>query len=1435
VLGACVWNPLDHNIHIAYEDTYHLYPIAATNAPEQQRYVQYYGLESVPADYGLPGQVKQVWDDNGEATATAYTYDPFGRLATVIRPGDSPALPTVAYWYDETTASTRVVYELYSAVWRDHAYNTVANWQTSKDKDYAYQSAPFRVSATQQAGTVPLHRYVYVGGWHGCQHDTQYTTGGSPGAGWEYQGVLGYIWTSAGPGRVPVYQCEMHEYYTYDHMLVLGDEPCPAEYTDGGRPLLGYVEPATAPIRVGVSQREVSGQAGTLDSTVYYDGLGRQVQARAEAEGDQWTVASTSYDALGRPEKGYLPRFESGVAYSVPGGPYTLTTYDALGRAVRVDNPDGTYATTVYGGLLTTAIDANGHQKRYTNDVWGQLVQVEEYTGTYPSATLYATTGYGYDRLGHLVTVTDTNEVTTTMHYDGLGRKDWMDDPDMGHWEYDYDLLGNLTSQTDARGCTINFDYDALNRLEEKSYSGTCSTTQAVHYFYDEPGYGYSLGRLTHMTDSSGSATWRYDARGRVVTETKTIDAQTFTTQYVYDAADRPVATIYPDSEVVAYTYNSGGALESLSGYAPYVQSIDYNPLGQITAMAYGNGVTMQYTYHPLNLRLENVQASNATDTLLDLSTTYDPVGNVQTITDDVLHVRQQFAYDDLDRLTRGHQEAITTTEQAIGEVGFINDTLTHTPQTVILSRSYVNPVVFATPVSRDGGDTSVVRITDVQADRFTLYVHEGPDRDGAHTTEAVSYVVLEAGSWTLPDGTRLEVGQVNTSATVGAGVVDDVWAHVILGSPFGAAPVVVSQVQTDNDPHWVKTRQRNVTASGFDVALEEEDANTASHGGEIIGWLAIEPGMGTWNGHKYEAAQTADVVSSTWAAISFAQSFASAPRFVGGIATYDGGDGAYLRYDRTSLTASGVQVMIEEDTTADEETDHTDEVVHYLAIEGSGTLTGMAVTGAPGGPGTYDRTYAYDAIGNITSKSDVGTYTYQDPLHVHAVTHIDGVQRYAYDANGNMTQRDRDGDGAYDQALTFTAENKVQTVTEGGEETTFTYDGNGARVKKEDSSGTTYYVGGLYEKMAAGGVVTTTSYYYAAGQRVAMRTTVGVSTTVTYLHGDHLSSTSLTTDAAGALVARVLYYPYGETRYTEGTLTTDYGYTGQRNEAGLGLMDYGARFYDPTLGRFVSADTIVPEPANPQDWNRFAYVSNNPLKYVDPSGHCKIGEYSEYCYNSCVAEGMAEEDCRAWYLRDDPGGGDGETGEGEAESATDVDESPPESPPIGVTTSEVYVDIPPTPILFFELGYQFSGRIKLKPANADPVVFIQYEDVIPIVEAGDWRFEPGNMGIYLTTPSVNSLDLGCDANGCAYSGVAAHESGFSLWPTLKQYDGVKSKNVFQLPDGQQLTIEYKQRLVVGARTAETLVLVVAPVVIYFLGPVGLEGIQKLGEAGATP
>jgi RHS repeat-associated protein len=87
---------------------------------------------------------------------------------------------------------------------------------------------------------------------------------------------------------------------------------------------------------------------------------------------------------------------------------------------------------------------------------------------------------------------------------------------------------------------------------------------------------------------------------------------------------------------------------------------------------------------------------------------------------------------------------------------------------------------------------------------------------------------------------------------------------------------------------------------------------------------------------------------------------------------------------------------------------------------------------------------------------------------------------------------------------------------------------------------------------------------------------------------------------------SRTLYYPYGEQRWSAsgGTLPTDYTFTGQRADAGIGLMDYNARFYDAALGRFVQADTIIPSPGDPQSLNRYSYVLNSPLNYRDPSGH---------------------------------------------------------------------------------------------------------------------------------------------------------------------------------------------------------------------------------------
>ncbi|MBI9049664.1 MAG: hypothetical protein JEZ00_09610 [Anaerolineaceae bacterium] len=100
------------------------------------------------------------------------------------------------------------------------------------------------------------------------------------------------------------------------------------------------------------------------------------------------------------------------------------------------------------------------------------------------------------------------------------------------------------------------------------------------------------------------------------------------------------------------------------------------------------------------------------------------------------------------------------------------------------------------------------------------------------------------------------------------------------------------------------------------------------------------------------------------------------------------------------------------------------------------------------------------------------------------------------------------------------------------------------------------------------------------------------------------MGSSSITTTADGTWNSEIRYSAFGETRYSSGITPTDYRYTGQLEQADVNLYYYNARYYDAALGRFVQADTIVPEPILLQDWDCYSYVRNNPLIYSDPSGN---------------------------------------------------------------------------------------------------------------------------------------------------------------------------------------------------------------------------------------
>jgi RHS repeat-associated protein len=110
---------------------------------------------------------------------------------------------------------------------------------------------------------------------------------------------------------------------------------------------------------------------------------------------------------------------------------------------------------------------------------------------------------------------------------------------------------------------------------------------------------------------------------------------------------------------------------------------------------------------------------------------------------------------------------------------------------------------------------------------------------------------------------------------------------------------------------------------------------------------------------------------------------------------------------------------------------------------------------------------------------------------------------------------------------------------------------------------------------------------------------------TLSFLLGDHLGSSSVTTNSNGVQTATQLYKAWGESRYASGNLNTEFKFTGQRDEASLGLYFYQSRWMDPLLGRFIQADTVVP--GGIQGLDRYAYANNSPLAYTDPSGHVPV------------------------------------------------------------------------------------------------------------------------------------------------------------------------------------------------------------------------------------
>lgn len=414
---------------------------------------------------------------------------------------------------------------------------------------------------------------------------------------------------------------------------------------------------------VSVNRTEALTSAGEL-SIDYLDGFGRTVLStrRGSAQAGARTIAThIELNATGTKHRVSLP-YEY-VPGAVPR--YTTYAYDARGRTLAVTKPDGTVTQSCHRDVdgSSAVVDANGHRKRQVTDVRGNLVRVQEYLGTFSTCATsegepYATTSYAYDRMGRLTEISDAASNQSLTEYDSLGRRLFQSDPDLGTWTYGYYPSGDLRWQQDANGATaatpykVFFTYDALHRVTLKDYPSGVDES----YAYDDPAVPYSKGKLTKVTDASGSTTYGYDAIGRVASRVQTVDGVAYRTETGYDAAGRVANEGYPDSGRTAatYEYDADGLLWKVGlGGANRATLTLYNDLGQLGRVAFKNGVTTDYVYNDAgNNRLHSITTAKGSTGFLGLTYAYDAVRNITTITDDISPANgQSFTYDELNRL----------------------------------------------------------------------------------------------------------------------------------------------------------------------------------------------------------------------------------------------------------------------------------------------------------------------------------------------------------------------------------------------------------------------------------------------------------------------------------------------------------------------------------------------------------------------------------------------------------------------------------------------------------------------------------------------------------------------------------------------------------------------------------------------------------------
>ncbi|GAA1948184.1 RHS repeat-associated core domain-containing protein [Kitasatospora viridis] len=930
------------------------------------------------------------------------------------------------------------------------------------------------------------------------------------------------------------------------------------------------------------------GYVTATQSLKSYDGSGNAVYQ---------TDGATTFDQYGRPTK------QLDAAGNATTTAYTPAT-GTLPTATTVTNALGWASTTTFAptrGLPLHLVDVNGRVTDAVYDALGRRTGVwlpgrNKATQTADQTFSYAVHGAGSNP--------DPSTVTTqTLREDGS-------------YAVSVSIYDGFLNQRQTQATTAD---NSAGRLISSTHYDSHGWKYSTVPAYSDTTTAPSTTLFVETENSLPSETvYGYDGMGRGVKQTLYSKASPLWTSTVaYPGADEtdttppqgatPTSTFTDALGRTTSTVSHGG-----SGTGDVTTRYTYTSAGKVATVADTAGNNWSYQYNVLGQRVSQSDPDAGSS-----STTYDQLGNVASTTDG-RNQTLSYTYDALDRKT-GEYAGTNTTDQTQQLAGWTYDSLVKgypTASTRYVGGSGSTGSAYTQAVS---GYNTAYQPTGTTV---TIPAAEGKLAGSYSTTSKYTPTVgllsdtifgTEGGlpSEDVGYGYNLQGGLVST------GTMFTPYLDVASYSPLG---------QVEQSTYGVLGKQLR-TAQTYDDAT----------------------GRLTTNRDSIQPASTNPISSTTY---GYDQS--------GNLTTtseLQSSGGTDQAFDTQCFQYDGLDRL----TTAWTDTaGQTSPTAGQLAHCNSGSPAPAAI----GGPAPYWQSYSYDLLGDRTQlvQHDVtgntandttqtssypggGTTAAAQPNTAGTITTSNPTSGTStlttnFDTAGNTTKRTVAGPSPSTQTFTYDAEGKTASVTtqqgsSNSQKSSYLYDADGSLLVQHGTNTTTLYLfGGAEQLTMTGSTVSGLRYYTNPDGTVILRSSTG---TVTYLPSNPQHTSQLEVDSKTLAVTRRAYDPYGNTRGgVPGSWADNHGYLGQPADPGSGLDLLGARQYDPTIGRFLTADPIF-ELGDSNQMGGYTYASDNPTTMSDPTGErSECGQNGDSPCGAPPSQGdsysyMTPEDCNTY------------------------------------------------------------------------------------------------------------------------------------------------------------------------------------------------------------